>query len=380
MKHFLVQSLLINLCVILPLGCGRKPAGRVEQQDVAIQKPYKPVATGGEDPADMGPDDELELSTTEGGAGRVVFKHFTHASNAKGGFRIPCRACHHKTPKGEDVSDGCVDCHEPFKRGGDPAHLGPEDNLVLPVSASSNVQSVPFSHFTHASNTGYKLTCDRCHHRAADAGYSTCKDCHVKIATIDADAKICPKEKRAYHLQCKGCHKAIKSNRPESLAPIKCDACHTEKDLSRQGNDLTFNRAQHLLCIGCHLGLGQTKAPSRNCAGCHEGGVNIDLAVHGAPAVPAPEQEADAGEPSKGAQKITINHGQARKPPTPFPHHAHQELGEPCSKCHHEGLDPPTCGDCHEGPKEAKRIYHKVCIPCHKENEMPAGCKDCHPK
>ncbi|MCP4604029.1 MAG: cytochrome c3 family protein [Proteobacteria bacterium] len=241
--------------------------------------PYKPIAKGGDDPGERGPDDSTVLNTIETKSGEVPFTHFTHASNSEKGYKIPCRKCHHATPKGEDPLETCSDCHEPFKKGSDAAHLGPDDNLLL-SGKNKTVKHVPFNHFTHASNAGYKIKCDKCHHKAGQSGYGACTSCHGEIAKVDNEGEVIPKAKRAFHLQCKGCHESLKKRRPESPAPIDCKACHTEKSPSRLGGHLTLERAYHLMCIDCHQKLEKAKAPTRECSSCHKGGVKVDLTAH----------------------------------------------------------------------------------------------------
>jgi Class III cytochrome C family len=65
-----------------------------------------------------------------------------------------------------------------------------------------------------------------------------------------------------------------------------------------------------------------------------------------------------------------------------FPHKAHQEKIDDCTKCHHKGVEAGACSSCHDGEKapKAKDAFHKLCKDCHKAEGAPTGCKDCHKK
>ena len=85
---------------------------------------------------------------------------------------------------------------------------------------------VRFAHEKHAEQIG----CNACHHDYDEYGVNTnedegqrCAECH----SLTAGTNPIPL-KRAYHLQCKGCHqKQVKNN--ESTGPMMCGQCHTKK-------------------------------------------------------------------------------------------------------------------------------------------------------
>jgi hypothetical protein len=367
------------------VGCdGDKIAPAPNKTKAPGTFPYQSVPSGGEDPGENGPDDETEMDAIEGEMGKVMFTHFTHASNSKKGYGIPCQTCHHQTPAGEDPGEGCVDCHEAPKEGADPANGGPEDNLIL-GSNNQETMPVPFNHFTHTSSDGYKLACSQCHHTGENIA---CSDCHKQLAMMGEDDQIIPKAKRAFHLQCKGCHQAIEKNQLDTIAPTACKECHNDRNLLRvkEDEDLALNRALHIQCIGCHQGVNrakpEAKAPTENCTGCHQTEIVVEEEL-------LEEEEAETVEEivrdpelekKVGPENMIIDHVQKKKSGVPFPHKKHQELGEDCYSCHHKGLQDPTCRTCHDEVKDAKKIYHKNCISCHKENDIPAKCDDCHPK
>jgi len=65
---------------------------------------------------------------------------------------------------------------------------------------------VVFNHQAHADNLN---DCLICHHNGEPI---SCYKCHTDDTKITA--------KKAFHLNCKGCHKKIKQG------PTKCSACH----------------------------------------------------------------------------------------------------------------------------------------------------------
>lgn len=81
----------------------------------------------------------------------------------------------------------------------------PGSDIVL---EGGKMGAVTFSHAKHSSNE-----CTACHHKGVDSG--TCTSCHG----VD---KAAPKAKKAFHDQCKGCHKEMKAG------PTKCKECHVK--------------------------------------------------------------------------------------------------------------------------------------------------------
>lgn len=398
MNQMMYKLLLISCAVGLLAGCGREKKEPVEGEKPAM--PFERVAAGDEDPGDNGPGDDTELNGVPFSMGAAKFKHFTHASNSKAGFGIPCVECHHNVADPDD-SGACSECHRPPAKDGDAANWGPDDNMVL-VEKDSTALPVPFNHFTHASASGFKIACASCHHK--DDYLGQCSDCHGVVAKME-DGKVVPKLKRAFHMQCKGCHEALVKSNPQASAPVSCDGCHREGIIPRAPGALPLQRAYHQSCIGCHLGVAMarpdTKAPTSDCSGCHpDGAAEIPKAepeeptketeepaqepekpaVEPAAAADAGTGEAQAGEEAanKGAAEIKLSGSDEGKKTKAFKHHAHHDFADSCKTCHHEGLDEPSCiGACHE-PSDAKKIFHKQCRDCHKENGVDDKCSFCH--
>ena len=90
----------------------------------------------------------------------------------------------------------------------------PEEPVRLMFKTSAG--SILFDHKTHASDDGYGLGCDECHHEEQDDTMSCSGEyCHGP----DSD----PKRGDALHINCKGCHEDA------GAGPVECAACHVMK-------------------------------------------------------------------------------------------------------------------------------------------------------
>lgn len=222
------------------------------------------------------------LDRVSGDQGPVVFDHAGHM-----GYGFACTDCHHTVAPGGFPSEGCIGCHVP-PADDDPAHGGPDDNLVLvgDTQDTAELPGVPFNHYTHGSARGYKLACDSCHHLG---GNMPCDTCHGEVAKLQDD-QVVPKLKRAMHMQCQGCHDALVGSDPDSIAPVDCDSCHSERELERLDGALSFERAAHLSCVTCHREVHPDRPDApQNCTGCH--------VADAAAAAPVPEPAEDGAEP-----------------------------------------------------------------------------------
>ena len=67
--------------------------------------------------------------------------------------------------------------------------------------------------------------CSACHHNSPlSATPPKCSSCHT--TSIDPKYPDRPRLKAAYHLQCMGCHKAMKVGRPKNT---DCTTCHKQR-------------------------------------------------------------------------------------------------------------------------------------------------------
>ena len=96
---------------------------------------------------------------------------------------------------------------------------GPE-TIVLP----SKKGNVTFSHWKH--QTELKIPCAECHHGPGHSEYKPgmkiqkCETCH----NANMPNKKLNKPMKAFHTNCKGCHKKMAAKHPN--APTKCNGCH----------------------------------------------------------------------------------------------------------------------------------------------------------
>ena len=99
-----------------------------------------------------------------------------------------------------------------------------EDMEVVDDVGFSNKQRPPavFRHDEHNENAGIE-ECNECHHvyedgkKVADESSEgqSCSDCHDEKSVDDK-----PGLRRAFHLNCKGCHLERKQG------PVMCGTCH----------------------------------------------------------------------------------------------------------------------------------------------------------
>ena len=86
---------------------------------------------------------------------------------------------------------------------------GPE---TIVMAEGSKQGTITFGHKPHED----RIECMKCHHEMEDpkGEAQSCRDCHNPQATDTFGAK------KAFHLQCLGCHKE------EAKGPTKCAGCH----------------------------------------------------------------------------------------------------------------------------------------------------------
>ncbi|SHI81677.1 Class III cytochrome C family protein [Malonomonas rubra DSM 5091] len=82
-----------------------------------------------------------------------------------------------------------------------------QDKGPASITMEVKMGNVTFDHAKHQGLTD----CATCHHTG---DFAACKSCH----DVKPEA---PKSKKAYHDQCKGCHK-------KESGPTKCKGCHVK--------------------------------------------------------------------------------------------------------------------------------------------------------
>ena len=96
------------------------------------------------------------------------------------------------------------------------AKKAPEEPIRIMLKSTAG--NILFDHKEHASESGYSLDCNDCHHdfEEGDNGGKpdACGECH------GAEEEDAPKRSDAFHIQCKGCHE------DEGTAPVNCKECH----------------------------------------------------------------------------------------------------------------------------------------------------------
>jgi hypothetical protein len=90
---------------------------------------------------------------------------------------------------------------------------------------------VKFSHDAHMDE--YGLACTDCHHDyqngknvwTEDDEVKTCETCHDPVETRGTVYNL----QKAFHSNCKGCHKEVNEGEGKEVAPFKCSGCHEKK-------------------------------------------------------------------------------------------------------------------------------------------------------
>lgn len=99
----------------------------------------------------------------------------------------------------------------------------PKDKAVISFESKRGV--VTFNHSLHA--TVRSIECGSCHHtHKAGEAIKPCSECHKKKeAAVEGFSVLAPKNSKAYHTRCKGCHQyTLEEDKP--AGPTKCKLCH----------------------------------------------------------------------------------------------------------------------------------------------------------
>ena len=92
----------------------------------------------------------------------------------------------------------------------------------------------PLVFFPHKKHEDL-IDCRRCHHEYDDFKINNggeggkCSECHSTKNSSDQIPLM-----KAFHLQCKGCHKEMNGNRSSKL-PVMCGQCHKKSIPSKTG-------------------------------------------------------------------------------------------------------------------------------------------------
>jgi hypothetical protein len=105
------------------------------------------------------------------------------------------------------------------------AEVIPDDKAVIQFQTKAGL--VTFNHTLHAS---LRVTsCESCHHTHEEGQpIKACSDCHKKKekTKIEGFSVVAPKNSKAYHTKCKGCHKYTMEELEKPAGPTKCKLCH----------------------------------------------------------------------------------------------------------------------------------------------------------
>jgi len=103
----------------------------------------------------------------------------------------------------------------------------PDDKAVVQFDTKLGV--VTFNHTLHASLRTNE--CESCHHTHEEGKpFQPCSDCHKKKTTkVEGMSVVVPKNSKAYHLKCKGCHDYTMKELEKPAGPTKCKLCHIKE-------------------------------------------------------------------------------------------------------------------------------------------------------
>lgn len=361
------------LSLIAAALCGLVFTACYDHSDTFSPEP-QPVAQAGDGPM---------LDRVEGEQGPVTFDHAGHM-----GYGFACTDCHHTVAPGKYPTEGCVDCH-PVPADEDPAHAGPDDNMVLVGDAQDTAElpGVPFNHYTHSSDHGYKLACTSCH----KGGNIPCSTCHGELAKQQGSV-VLPKLKRAMHLQCLGCHESLVGSNPSSIAPVDCDTCHSEREIERLEGSLSFERASHLSCVSCHRDVKAERAAAPvSCAGCHVPPADIEAyetalaeaAAAEAAAAAATAELCETEECVAEGEEAPADGEDAAQAGSGGPADVTWECANGLVTFRHSTHQVQGCEGCHPDPYAmahnpmGQEAGHAACAKCHAE-QVTADCVKCH--
>ena len=103
----------------------------------------------------------------------------------------------------------------------------PDDKSVIVFESKKG--NVTFNHALHGTVRG--IECKSCHHTYKDGEpIKPCADCHKqKDSEVAGFSVLAPKNSKAYHTKCKGCHKYTLEELHQPAGPTKCKLCHIKE-------------------------------------------------------------------------------------------------------------------------------------------------------
>lgn len=118
----------------------------------------------------------------------------------------------------------------------------PPDVITIKAGIYETLTKSPveFTHKKHAED--YSIACAECHH-VYENGQNVwkegdpvqkCEKCHTE-ATVQAEKKLPPDQQKlnlklAFHNQCIPCHRDLKKENPNTIAPTTCQGCHPKAE------------------------------------------------------------------------------------------------------------------------------------------------------
>jgi hypothetical protein len=87
--------------------------------------------------------------------------------------------------------------------------------------------------FDHAKHVEAEKNCNACHHAMKEGETpKKCGECHL----ADEEKDGAPKRKKAFHDQCKGCHKKLHEEGKIEKKIHLCKSCHVKKEKAETTN------------------------------------------------------------------------------------------------------------------------------------------------
>jgi len=102
----------------------------------------------------------------------------------------------------------------------------PDDKAV--ITFENKKGTVTFNHMLHGTVRG--IECTSCHHtHQTGEPIKRCAECHKKKESkVEGYSVLAPKNSKAYHNKCKGCHKYTLEELEKPAGPTKCKLCHVK--------------------------------------------------------------------------------------------------------------------------------------------------------